>query len=139
MAGRCNNDDGSEILITLQIAPAQGDHITARRGLRHRQKKAGQVRPDRDFIMERAGSAGTGKKNIDKFVESCTGVCPSHSLTQSVTRKVNVNVLLPNERENVLVSSVLGGNTTARYSLLLILTVHFVINTCIAYNNPLLF
>ena len=76
---------------------------------------------------------------IDKFVESCTGVCPCQSLTQSVTGKVNVNVLLPNKRENVVVGSVLGGNTTARYSLLLILTVHFVINTCLAYNNPSLF
>ena len=72
-------------------------------------------------------------RNIDKFVESCTGVCPCQSVTHSVTRKVNVNVLLPNKRENVLISSVLRGNTAARYSLLLILTVHFVINTCLAY------
>ena len=74
--------------------------------------------------------------DIDKFVESCTGVCPgqsvSQSLTHSLTGKVNVNVVLPNKRENVLVSSVLGGSTTTRYSLLLILTVHFVINTCLA-------
>ena len=37
---------------------------------------------------------------------------------------------------------VLGDRTeekTARYSVLLILTVHFVINTCLAYNYPSLF
>ena len=73
------------------------------------------------------------------ILESCTGNCPSHSVSHSLTLKVNVNFLLPNKRENVLVSSVLGGNTSARYSLLLILTVHFVINTCLAYNNPSLF
>ena len=39
----------------------------------------------------------------------CLSVC------LSLTLKVNVNFLLPNERENVLVSSVLRGNTTARW------------------------
>ena len=33
--------------------------------------------------------------NIDKFVESCTGLCPvRQSVTHSLTGKVNVNVLL---------------------------------------------
>ena len=67
---------------------------------------------------------------IDKFEESCYGVA---RVTHSVTAKVNANVLLLNERENVLLSLVLVSNTTARYGLLLILTVHFVINTCLAY------
>ena len=76
---------------------------------------------------------------VRRILYWCLPWSVSQSLTHSVTLKVNVNVLLPNKRENVLVSSVLGGNTTARYSLLLILTVHFVINTCLAYNNPSLF
>ena len=35
--------------------------------------------------------------------------------------------------KNFFLHSVLGSSTTARYSLLLILTVHFVINACLAY------
>ena len=69
---------------------------------------------------------------ISSILESYYSLCPGHSLSQSVTGKVNVNVVLPNERENILLSSVSGGSITARYSLLLILTVHFV-NTCLAY------
>ena len=65
LAGWCNNDDGSEILIidcnTAQIAPAEGDHITAWRGLRYRQKETGQVRSEGDLIMEWASRAGPGK------------------------------------------------------------------------------
>ena len=67
--------------------------------------------------------------------------CLPWSLSQSLTHSQAKFQMFcyQNKRENVLVSSVLGGNTTARYSLLLILTVHFVINTCLAYNNPSLF
>ena len=67
--------------------------------------------------------------------------CPSSRLSHSERTSLTIksgsskvpNVWLLNEKKNFFLHSVLGSSTTARYSLLLILTVHFVINACLAY------